>query len=108
MPDNQAGFRALGAQLAASDNAAVGQMFGMPILKIGSKAFAGLHDEGLVFKLAGDSHAGALDLSGAHLFDPGMGRPMKEWVVVPAAHSAEWPRLGKAALDYVAAGARKQ
>ena len=32
-------------------------------------------------------------LSGAEPFDPGMGRPMREWVLVPAARSDEWERL---------------
>jgi hypothetical protein len=26
---------------------------------------------------------------------------MKEWVVVPAAHAAEWPRLAELALAYM-------
>ena len=26
---------------------------------------------------------------------------MKEWVVVPAAHASEWPRLAELALAYV-------
>jgi hypothetical protein len=38
-----------------------------------------------------------LALEGAHLFDPMGGRPMKEWVQVPAAHADEWPRLAELA-----------
>jgi len=38
-------------------------------------------------------------LKGAHLFEPMRGPPMKEWVVVPKAHSAKWLQLGEAALQ---------
>jgi len=42
-----------------------------------------------------------LALEGAELFDPsGKGR-VKEWVQVPAAHSAKWKKPAKAALEYV-------
>ncbi len=79
------------------------QMFGMPVLKIGRKALAGDWHGDMVFKLALDSqsHADALKLPGAVLFDPGMGKPMKEWVVVPKAQSDHWPALAMAALEYV-------
>lgn len=74
-------------------------MFGMPTLKLGGKALAGLYGDAMTFKLSGESHEAALQLSGAHLFDPsGMGRPMKAWVVVPVAHAAEWERLAHLAL----------
>ena len=54
----------------------------------------------MVFKLPDQkAHAAALGLDGAHLFDPGgRDRPFKQWVVVPAAHAAEWPRLAGQAL----------
>ncbi len=74
-------------------------MFGMPTLKVDGKAIAGLYGDAMTFKLAGDEHAEALRLGGAHLFDPSsMGRPMKAWVVVPVAHAHEWERLAVAAL----------
>ncbi|MDP9325498.1 MAG: TfoX/Sxy family protein [Candidatus Dormibacteraeota bacterium] len=91
--------------MAESDNAHAGKMFGMPSVFIGTKAFAGYREGAMVFKLDGDAHAAALGLPGAHLFEPMEGRPMKEWVVVPAEHSADWARIGKQALEYVAAGA---
>jgi hypothetical protein len=77
-----------------------GTMFGMPTFLRDRKAFGGLTHGDMVFKLSGARHAEALALAGAHLFDPGdMGRPMKQWVVVPAAHRTVWPALAQAALD---------
>src|SRR5262249_22122356 len=89
---------ALGALGAES-----GAMFGMPSAKVGGKAFAGVFGNALVFKLTGEAHARALKLSGAEVFDrSGMGRPMKEWVVVSAANARAWPELAREALNYVA------
>jgi hypothetical protein len=79
------------------------QMFGMPALKVGNKAFAGFHHGSMVFKLRGDTHAEALALPGSRLFDPsGRGRPMKEWVEVPAEYASHWPNFAEQALQYVA------
>jgi hypothetical protein len=86
-----------------SDGATAGMMFGMPCIKIGGKAFAGYFSGDMVFKLRGSAHERALAISGAHLFDPMGGRPMKEWVQVPGDAAAEWPELGRAALETVAA-----
>ena len=74
-------------------------MFGMPTLKLDGKAIGGLYGEAMTFKLSGAAHAEALAIPGAQLFDPsGMGRPMKAWVVVPAAQADHWERLAQAAL----------
>jgi hypothetical protein len=89
------------AELTATSAAQSGKMFGMPCLKIGGKAFAGLHGEAMVFKLRGNAHGRALALPGARLFDPMGGRPMKEWVEVPREHAAEWAELGRQAMAYV-------
>jgi hypothetical protein len=78
------------------------QMFGKPALKINGKAFACYFQECMVFKLTGETHAAAIKLKGAKLFDPsGKGRAMKEWVQVPFAHKAKWEELAKEALGYV-------
>ena len=89
------------AAALAEDGALKSQMFGMPTMKVGGKAFAGLYDEAMVFKLTGEAHKRALAMKGAHLFDPMDGRPMKEWVVVPASGAKEWQSLAKDALAYV-------
>ena len=76
-------------------------MFGMPCLKReDGKVVAGYwKDGGLTVKLTDEAaREQALGLSGVELFDPGMGRVMREWVVVPAAQSGEWKRLVELAI----------
>ena len=97
---------------ARNDDVEPSQMMGMPCVKRGGKMVAGFAagkalarteqaEDAMVFKLPDpDTHARALALEGAHLFDPGgKGRPFKEWVVVPVAHAAEWESLADAALQ---------
>ena len=78
-----------------------GSMFGMPCLKIGKKVLAGMYGDGMTFKLPPEPRAKALDLPGVEQFDPGMGRPMKEWVRIPLDQSAVWPEYAAEALEYV-------
>ena len=78
----------------------LGQMFGTPCVKRdnGKVAFCSWQDD-VVFKLTDDTaRAEALSLDGAGLFDPGMGRTMKEWVLVPAAHAGRWAELAELTL----------
>jgi hypothetical protein len=75
-------------------------MFGMPTLKLNGKAMGGLWGDAMTFKLAPEALAEALRLDGVQLFDPsGIGRPMKAWVVVPAAKADQWERLAQLALS---------
>lgn len=78
-----------------------GSMFGMPCLKIEKKMLAGLFGDAMTFKLPPEPRERALALSGAEPFDPGMGRPMKEWVVIPLEHAASWPGFAEEALEFV-------
>ena len=55
----------------------------------------------MTFKLPPEPREKALALSGAEPFDPGMGRPMKEWVVVPLEHAATWPEYAEQAMEFV-------
>lgn len=98
--DAQARYDDLADDLAAqNDDVTLGKMFGMPCVKRGGKAVAGFWQDSVVFKLPdAGARERALALGGAALFDPMGGRPMKEWVVVPAAHADEWPSLAEAAL----------
>jgi hypothetical protein len=95
------------AEALANDGAVKSAMFGMPSLKINGKAFAGLWNDTMVFKLTGDAHAEALSVRGAKLFDPMDGRPMKEWVTVPVSSANTWKEFAAAALNYVAKSAGK-
>ena len=78
-----------------------GSMFGMPCLKIGRKMLAGMYGDAMTFKLPPEPREEALALKGAEPFDPGMGRPMKEWVLVPLDHAASWPAYAEQALEFV-------
>jgi hypothetical protein len=98
--DPRAAYDAV-AELASSSPATTGKMFGMPCLMNNGKAFAGFHKDTMAFKLTGLAHAEALSLPGAHLFDPsGRGRPMREWVTLPADHASRWLEFGQEALSY--------
>jgi hypothetical protein len=104
--DPRAEYDAVAAAITASSSATTGALFGMPCLQANGKAFAGYSQDAMAFKLGAPEHGQALALRGARLFDPsGRGRPMKEWVEVPAEHAARWLALARAALRYVA-GAR--
>lgn len=89
--------------VARNPGTQLSQMMGMPCVKADGKLIVGwVASEGaMVFKLPDEkAHATALGLEGSHLFDPGgKGRPFKEWVVVPAAHAADWARLAEQALS---------
>jgi hypothetical protein len=78
------------------------QMMGMPSVKRDGKLVAGYvaAEEAMVFKLDDAATlAAALELAGAHLFDPsGKGRPFKQWVVVPPVHAARWSDLAVQAV----------
>jgi len=100
--DPQAEYNAVASEITATSSAITGKMFGMPCLKNNGKAFAGYYRGSMVFKLAAPAHATALALPGAMLFDPsGLGRPMKEWVVVPEEHSSRWLEFAQEAFHYV-------
>jgi hypothetical protein len=102
--DPRARYDELADDLAAQhDDIELGQMMGMPAIKRGGKMIGGFSNNkhAMVFKLSDEAareHALALD--GAHLFDPSGGKraPMKEWVVVPAAHAAKWTGLAESAI----------
>ena len=82
-------------------------MFGMPVLKLGKKPIAGLVDDGINFKLPADGKHSqeALELDGAHLFQPEMhgkkGPLMKQWVVVPFSYEPKYMELVEASIKLV-------
>jgi hypothetical protein len=88
------------AFVTAHPGSKVSQMFGAPCVKRDSGKVVFCFWQGdVVFKLVDeDARAGALGLDGATLFDPGMGRTMKEWVLVPTSHSDRWLELATKAF----------
>lgn len=99
--DAEARFDAIVDELAPR-GVLPGALFGSRSLTFEGKAFASFGRERLAVKLVGGTatHAEALAIDGAVPFDPsGKGRPLKDWVAVPAAQHDAWPRLAEAALD---------
>jgi hypothetical protein len=99
--DARARYDEIAADLEARDpDVKLGQMMGMPAIKAGGKMIGGFWQDAMVFKLPDPTALEtALTLDGTALFDPsGAGRPMKQWVQVPAAHADRWPELADTAL----------
>jgi TfoX/Sxy family transcriptional regulator of competence genes len=69
-------------------------MFGYPALFLNGNMFAGTFQDKIVARLAEDARARALK-AGAKHFEPMAGRPMKEYLVVPAADVAKPAALKK-------------
>jgi hypothetical protein len=78
------------------------KMFGMPVLKVGGRVFAGVTDGRLVFKLPVARVEALLSAGHAERFQPMPGRAMKEWVTVRPDAAADWPELAAAARSFVA------
>ena len=80
-------------------------MFGMPALKVGGKAFAGLWEKQLVVKIGAPRTQELLKTKAGRSFDPsGRGRLMKEWIAVkePAAQAKKkWLALAEEAKAFV-------
>lgn len=75
-----------------------------PGLRISGKIFAMIVRDELVVKLPSDRVA-EMSASGAgRPFDAGKGRPMKEWISVPAKAGRRWPALVGEARAFVAKG----
>jgi TfoX/Sxy family transcriptional regulator of competence genes len=68
-------------------------MFGYASAFVNGNMFAGTFQDGIVVRLAETDRAALLKLKGAKPFEP-MGRPMKEYVVVPASIVAKPKELG--------------
>ena len=75
----------------------VGDGFGSSTLKLGGKIFAMLSPQGqFVVKLSRERVEELVGLQRGQYFDPGHGRLLKEWFVVPAS-STRWLELAKEA-----------
>ena len=99
----------LAAEFSPEQDVSVGNWFGRRCLKVEGKVFAALWRGDVAFKLSGGAHSEALQVKGAHLFDPrGQGQPMKEWVQIPAAQSSTWSHFAKLACEYVTGAAQAE
>ena len=69
-------------------------------MKRAGRVVFGLSRTGMVFKLTEpETHARALAIEGAHLFDPsGRGEAFRQWVVVPPERADEWEPLAAEAV----------
>lgn len=79
------------------------KMFGFPAAFVNGNMFMGLHQEDMVLRLPEDFRNELLKTSGARIFEPMPGRPMREYVVVPPALLKDRSKLSfwaKKALDY--------
>ncbi|HLQ62903.1 MAG TPA: hypothetical protein VK131_13670 [Candidatus Acidoferrales bacterium] len=102
----QAAYDEIAAQITDGHRVVAAKMFGMPTLKVGGKAFAGLFRDSMTFKLAPADLEAARRLPGAGIFDPaGMGRPMREWVRIGLQDRTHWRSLAEKALKHVGATA---
>jgi hypothetical protein len=78
-----------------------------PGLRIQGKIFAMLVRGELVVKLPRDRVAELSDLGVGRMFDAGKGRPMKEWLSVPARQGRRWEALVDEARTFVEGSARR-
>ena len=106
MPNSQAEYEKLVGHYANDASVVAGNLFGKPCLKVSSKAFVARQNDVIAFKLSGAQHQKAMGMPGAALWDPsGKGRPMKEWVALPATASRGFKAFAAAAYEYVASEA---
>ena len=69
--------------VAGIEGVEVRRMFGYPAAFIGGNMTAGLHQETIMLRLPDDQRQARLD-AGWSLFEPMPGRPMREYVALPA------------------------
>lgn len=92
------------AALAETDGVTCSRMFGSEALKLRGKVFVMDVKGRLVAKLA---TARVAELVGTGLgvaFDPGHGRPMKQWIAVAQDADLDWVALAQEALEFAARG----
>ena len=70
------------------------QMFGNVAGFVNGNMFMGLHGSALFVRLPEEDRAELLEEDGASVFEPMKGRPMKEYVLVPAAWRREPEKTG--------------
>ena len=95
-------FEEIVARFVSEPTVSRGTGFGsMPGLRVGGKIFTMLVNGALVVKLPRDRVDELVDSSIGVRFDPGHGRPMKEWASVSSAQGREWLGLAEEAFRFV-------
>ncbi len=89
------------AALSAEPGVSLGRMFGADGLKIGKQVFAMEVKGKLVVKVSTDRAAALRNSGKAEAFDPGHGRPMKQWLAVSPDAKLDWIDLSREALRFV-------
>jgi hypothetical protein len=79
-----------------------GKGFGSSALKVDGRIFAMLTPRSeFVVKLPRQRVDQLIQSGDGVAFDAGKGRPMKEWLVIPASSSVDWSSLTEEALAFV-------
>jgi len=94
-------YHEIAAGITDGHEVVASQMFGMPVLKVRGKAFAGLHGEVMTFKLPSEELQKAMKLPGGGPFEPMPGRAMGGWVQVSTTSEKQWKPLAEQALAFV-------
>ena len=94
-------FAKVVASLGNEPGVSRGKMFGSEGLKIGKSVFAMEVKGKLVVKLSAERAAELRDTGLAEAFDPGHGRPMKQWVAVDPRAKVDWLKLSREAFEFV-------
>ena len=79
----------------------LGKALHQPGLMADGRLFAFLNRGDLVLKLPATRIDALIESHAARRFERGQGRPMREWVVLPAASRAEWPDFVREAYRFV-------
>lgn len=75
------------------------KMFGFPAAFVNGNMFMGLHQEDMILRLPEESRAELLKISGARIFEPMSGRPMREYLVVPPSLLKDRNKLSSWAME---------
>jgi hypothetical protein len=95
-------FEAIAATYAGRLDVEGGTGFGNnPGLRAGGRIFAMLGHGALVVKLPAERVARLISTGEGIRFDPGHGRLMREWIVIPTRLEAEWAALVEEAYAFV-------
>jgi TfoX/Sxy family transcriptional regulator of competence genes len=95
-------FELIKLQFSKKPNITLGKMFGSEGLKVADKVFAMCVNGALVVKLPADKVLSMVQAKQAQLFDPGHGRPMKEWLSMNTGSAEDWLALAEQSRKYVA------